>query len=95
MGNSNNVLSWLLGVIVLGGALILSIYVFAFLLPFVLVLILATILLNFGRYCYFKYKIMQNTAEIINPEKGKKDNNKNKVIDVEYEIVDDGKNSNK
>lgn len=94
MWGMNNLVSWLLFAFIGAGAIVLSVYVFAFLLPFVLLILAATVLINLGRYWYMRYKLkgylenfMQGTAK-----KSRRSTKNDDVIDVEYEVVDDGKN---
>lgn len=96
MRNADNIFSGLVYVFVIGAALVLSVYVFAFLLPFVLVLIAAAVLYNAARYWYFRRKILKGAEELMKqtpcPRRSKK---AKEIIDVEYEVVDENYKSNK
>lgn len=90
----NGLLSWLVWAVVSVSGLWLALYVFAFLLPFVLVLIGVLFLFNLGRYWYFKYKIMQAADDIlgnVHSKRTTKPKSQSEIIDVDYEVVDNGK----
>lgn len=85
----DGLISWIIFVVVSAVALMLSVYVFAFLLPFVLVLIAVVFLVNLGRYWFYKYKFMEKWNELVDKNVYAKSKSAPKdVIDVEYEVVD-------
>ena len=89
--NFNGMLSWIIWVAVSAFGLVLSFYVFAFLLPFVLVIIGVLFLANLLRYWYLKNKVMNAASDILNDINAQKTDSKKthgKVIDVDYEVVD-------
>ena len=90
----NGLLSWLIWAVVSVSGLLLALYVFAFLLPFVLILIGVLFLFNLGRYWYFKYKLMQAADDILGNVRYKRASAhkpQREIIDVDYEVVDNGK----
>ena len=85
----DGLLSWIVFVVGSAAALLLSLYVFAFLLPFVLAFIGIVFLVNLGRYWFYKYKFLEKLSQFT--EKGTRSSSSSMpkdVIDVEYEVID-------
>ena len=93
MWRMDNLISWLMFAFIGAGAIVLSVYVFAFLLPFVLLVLAATILINLGRYWYMRYKLKGYLENFMakSTKQNRRSAKHDDVIDVEYEVVDDGK----
>ena len=93
MWRGDNLLSWLMLAGIGAGAIVLSVYVFAFLLPFVLLVLVVTVLINLGRYWYMRYKLKGYLENFMakSTKHSRRSAKREEVIDVEYEVVDDGK----
>ncbi len=91
MRNIDGLFSWLLLAGIGAAAIVFSVYVFAFLLPFVLLFLGVSVLANLARYWYARYHVKKRVESFSRQGRSRqRPESAGTVIDVEYEVVDDG-----